>query len=32
GRSIKKLVVGQRGTHICTRCQPSPRPPRADRP
>jgi len=32
GRIIKKLVVGQRGTHICTRCQPSPRPPRGDRP
>ena len=25
GRAIKKLVVGQRGTHICTRCQPAPR-------
>ena len=25
GRVIKKLVVGQRGTHICTRCQPAPR-------
>lgn len=25
GRPIKKLVVGQRGTHICTRCQPAPR-------
>lgn len=25
GRTIKKLVVGQRGTHICTRCQPAPR-------
>ena len=24
-RPIKKLVVGQRGTHICTRCQPAPR-------
>ncbi|MEM6674700.1 MAG: bifunctional DNA-formamidopyrimidine glycosylase/DNA-(apurinic or apyrimidinic site) lyase [Planctomycetota bacterium] len=26
GRPVKKLVVGQRGTHICTRCQPAPRP------
>ena len=26
GRIIKKIVVGQRGTHICTRCQPAPRP------
>jgi len=25
GRSIKKMVVAQRGTHICTRCQPVPR-------
>lgn len=25
GRSITKLVVGQRGTHLCTRCQPAPR-------
>lgn len=25
GRTIKKLVVGQRGTHVCTRCQPAPR-------
>jgi len=25
GRKIKKMVVGQRGTHICTRCQPAPR-------
>ena len=25
GRTIKKLVVGQRGTHVCTRCQPVPR-------
>ena len=24
-RPIKKFVVGQRGTHICTRCQPAPR-------
>lgn len=32
GRTIQKLVVGQRGTHICTRCQPSPRPPRSTRP
>lgn len=24
-RTIVKLVVGQRGTHICTRCQPAPR-------
>ena len=32
GRTIKKFVVGQRGTHVCTRCQPSPRPARASRP
>lgn len=25
GRTIRKLVVAQRGTHICTRCQPAPR-------
>ncbi|MEM8712639.1 MAG: zinc finger domain-containing protein, partial [Planctomycetota bacterium] len=25
GRAIKRLVVSQRGTHICTRCQPAPR-------
>ena len=25
GRAIVKLVVGQRGTHVCTRCQPKPR-------
>ncbi|MGK0480278.1 MAG: formamidopyrimidine-DNA glycosylase [Planctomycetota bacterium] len=25
GRPIKRLVVAQRGTHICTRCQPAPR-------
>lgn len=25
GRRIVKLVVGQRGTHLCTRCQPAPR-------
>lgn len=25
GRPIKRLVVGQRGTHVCTRCQPAPR-------
>ena len=24
-RPIAKLVVGQRGTHLCTRCQPKPR-------
>lgn len=24
-RPIKKLIVGQRGTHICTRCQSAPR-------
>jgi len=30
GRTIKKLVVGQRGTHICTRCQPAPRARRVD--
>ncbi|QDV05719.1 Formamidopyrimidine-DNA glycosylase [Planctomycetes bacterium Poly30] len=27
GRPIKRLVVAQRGTHICTRCQPAPRAP-----
>ncbi|MFT5050892.1 MAG: formamidopyrimidine-DNA glycosylase [Chlamydiales bacterium] len=26
GRAIKRIVVGQRGTHFCTRCQPAPRP------
>lgn len=25
-RRIAKIVVGQRGTHLCTRCQPTPRP------
>ncbi len=25
GRAIKRIVVGQRGTHLCTRCQPKPR-------
>ncbi len=25
-RRIAKIVVGQRGTHLCTRCQPAPRP------
>lgn len=25
GRSIRKITVGQRGTHLCTRCQPAPR-------
>ncbi len=25
GRSIRRIVVGQRGTHVCTRCQPAPR-------
>ena len=25
GRTVKKIVVGQRGTHLCTRCQPAPR-------
>ena len=25
GRSIQRIVVGQRGTHLCTRCQPKPR-------
>lgn len=29
GRAIKRLVVAQRGTHICTRCQPAPRAPRS---
>ena len=26
GATIRRLVVGQRGTHICPRCQPLPRP------
>ena len=25
GRTIRRIVVGQRGTHLCTRCQPAPR-------
>jgi formamidopyrimidine-DNA glycosylase len=25
GRPIRRIVVGQRGTHLCTRCQPAPR-------
>jgi len=25
GRAIRRLVVAQRGTHVCTRCQPAPR-------
>ena len=25
GRTLRKLVVAQRGTHLCTRCQPAPR-------
>ena len=25
GRSLTRIVVGQRGTHLCTRCQPAPR-------
>jgi formamidopyrimidine-DNA glycosylase len=25
GRTIRRLVIGQRGTHVCTRCQPAPR-------
>jgi len=25
GRIVKKIVVAQRGTHLCTRCQPAPR-------
>lgn len=25
GRLLVKIVVGQRGTHLCTRCQPAPR-------
>lgn len=24
-RPVKRIVVGQRGTHLCTRCQPAPR-------
>ena len=27
GRAIRRIVVGQRGTHYCTRCQPAPRKP-----
>lgn len=26
GRAVQRIVVGQRGTHLCTRCQPAPRP------
>ncbi len=29
GTTIARLVVGQRGTHVCPRCQPRPRAPRA---
>jgi len=29
GTTIRKLVVGQRGTYVCPRCQPAPRRPRA---
>ncbi len=25
GRVVRKIVVAQRGTHYCTRCQPAPR-------
>lgn len=25
GRPVERIVVGQRGTHLCTRCQPAPR-------
>ena len=25
GRPIVRIVVGQRGTHLCRRCQPAPR-------
>jgi formamidopyrimidine-DNA glycosylase len=25
GRPIRRIVVAQRGTHLCTRCQPAPR-------
>jgi formamidopyrimidine-DNA glycosylase len=25
GRKVLRIVVGQRGTHLCTRCQPAPR-------
>jgi len=28
GTAIRKLVVGGRGTYVCERCQPRPRPPR----
>ena len=26
GRPIRRIVIGQRGTHLCTACQPAPRP------
>lgn len=29
GRQIVRIVVAQRGTHLCTRCQPAPRPRRS---
>jgi formamidopyrimidine-DNA glycosylase len=29
GRTIRKIVVGGRGTYVCERCQPRPRPQRA---
>jgi formamidopyrimidine-DNA glycosylase len=32
GRTIRKIVVGGRGTYVCERCQPRPRQPRQDRP
>jgi formamidopyrimidine-DNA glycosylase len=31
GGPIRRIVVGQRGTHLCPRCQPAPRPRRAGR-
>lgn len=29
GRAVRRIVVGQRGTHFCAKCQPAPRPRRA---
>lgn len=31
GQTICRIVVGQRGTHLCTRCQPAPRRPTSRR-
>ena len=32
GRTLRRIVVGQRGTHLCTRCQPAPRTRRQETP